>query len=176
DNVGVTGYGHYRNGSLLDSGTTTSDTYSGLTCGTSYTLAVDAVDAAGNRSAKGQISASTSVCSSTDTTPPSNPTNQQIGPVTQTSITMTWGAATDNVGVAGYRAFLNGAAAGTTTALSYQYTGLSCGTTYTVALEAFDAAGNVSNRAEATGPASTAACSSTDTQPPSAPSNLLVSG
>jgi len=173
DNVGVAGYGRYSNGTRLSDGTGTTYIFSGLTCGTSYTLGVDAYDAAGNRSATTQITRSTSACS-TDTTPPSNPTNQQIGPVSQTSITMTWSAATDNVGVAGYRAFLNGVVSGTTTTLSYTYTALTCGTTYTVALEAFDAAGNVSNRAEASGAASTAACGG-DTQPPSAPSGLIVS-
>ena len=95
--------------------------------------------------------------------------------MTGTTITMTWGAASDNFGVAGYRAFLNGAMAGTTTALSYTYTGLQCGTTYTVALEAFDAVGNVSNRAFATGPATTAPCAG-DTQAPSVPSGLIVGG
>jgi chitodextrinase len=176
DNVGVAGYGRYSNGTRLSDGTGTTYTFSGLTCGKSYVLAVDAYDAAGNRSATTQIAASTSACSA-DTTPPSNPTNQQIGPVSQTSITMTWGAATDNVGVAGYRAFLNSVVSGTTTTLSYTYTGLTCGTTYTLALEAFDAAGNVSNRAEASGPAATAACTGGgDTQPPSAPSGLVVSG
>ena len=52
DNVGVTGYGVYSNGTLAGSPTATSYTVSGLTCGTSYSVAVDAVDAAGNRSAK----------------------------------------------------------------------------------------------------------------------------
>ena len=88
---------------------------------------------------------------------------------------MTWGAATDNVGIAGYRAFLNGAVAGTTTSLSYTYTGLQCGTTYTVALEAYDAAGNVSTRAMATGPVTTAACAG-DTQAPTTPTNLARTG
>jgi chitodextrinase len=103
-------------------------------------------------------------------------TNQQIAATTQTTATMAWGASTDNVGVAGYRAFLDGNVAGTTTALSYTYTGLQCGTTYTVALEAFDAAGNVSDRRYATGPATTAACTTTDTQAPTPPSGLSVSG
>ncbi len=46
-NVGVAGYGAYRNGSLAGSTNSTSYTVSGLTCGTGYTLAVDAYDAAG---------------------------------------------------------------------------------------------------------------------------------
>ena len=173
DNAGVAGYSVYRGGVSQGNYTATSYTFTGLACGTTYTLAVDAFDAAGNRSTRPSLAASTTAC--TDITPPSPPTNQQIGPVTGTTITMTWGAATDNVGVAGYRAFLNGAVAGTTTALSYTYTGLQCGTTYTVALEAFDAAGNVSNRAFATGPATTAPCAG-DTQAPSVPAGLTLGG
>ena len=62
DNVGVAGYGRYRGGTLVSSDTVTSYTFTGLTCGSSHTLAVDAHDAAGNRSAKASVSASTSVC------------------------------------------------------------------------------------------------------------------
>jgi hypothetical protein len=73
DNVGVAGYGRYRNGSLVSSGTATSYTFSGLACGTSYTLAVDAYDGAGNSSARASIGASTSSCSSTPPPPPPPP-------------------------------------------------------------------------------------------------------
>ena len=62
DNVGVTGYSRYSNGTLSSSGTGTSFSFTGLACGTSYTLAVDAYDAAGNRSTRPSISASTLAC------------------------------------------------------------------------------------------------------------------
>ena len=62
DNVGVTGYSRYQNGTLVSSGTGTSLTFTGLACGTSYTLAVDAYDAAGNRSTRPSIAASTLAC------------------------------------------------------------------------------------------------------------------
>src|SRR5207248_168229 len=53
----------------------TSSTLSGLTCGTSYTLAVDAVDAAGNRSAKSTpLTTSTAACPATTApSPPAGP-------------------------------------------------------------------------------------------------------
>jgi chitodextrinase len=175
DNVGVTGYGRYRNNSLVSSGTGTSYTFTGLSCGTTYTLAVDAYDAAGNRSGKGSVSASTAACPAADTTPPTVPQGQQITAATATSVTMTWLASTDNVGVAGYRVYLNNTLMGSTQSLTYTYTGLVCGTTYTVALEAYDAAGNASNRALAQGPAATAACPP-DTQPPTAPPALATTG
>jgi len=79
---------------------------------------------------------------------------------TATSITLAWNAATDNVGVAGYRLYRGTSVAGTTTTTRYTYTGLLCGTNYTLALEAYDAAGNRSNRAEATTTQRTAACTS----------------
>jgi hypothetical protein len=51
DNVGVVGYDVYRSGKLVASPTATSYTDTGLTDGTAYGYAVDAYDAAGNRSA-----------------------------------------------------------------------------------------------------------------------------
>ena len=48
DNVGVTGYRLYRDGTRSTPTTNTAYTFTGLTCNTSYTLGVEAVDAAGN--------------------------------------------------------------------------------------------------------------------------------
>jgi putative pyrroloquinoline-quinone binding quinoprotein/VCBS repeat protein/fibronectin type III domain protein/FG-GAP repeat protein len=62
DNVGVTGYGHYLNGTLVDSAAGTTYTFTGLSCNTSYTTAVDATDAAGNRSGKASANATTDAC------------------------------------------------------------------------------------------------------------------
>jgi chitodextrinase len=52
DNVGVTGYRIYRNGTRVGNlGASARDyTVSGLACNTSYTIALTAVDAAGNES------------------------------------------------------------------------------------------------------------------------------
>jgi len=68
DNVAVTGYDVFLNGVKL--GTTTSSTYtfSGLPCATSLLLEVDAYDAAGNRSPKSSLTASTQACSSSSGT------------------------------------------------------------------------------------------------------------
>jgi chitodextrinase len=180
DNVGVAGYDAYVNG--VAAGQTTGLTYAfgSLSCGTSYTLSVDAYDAAGNHSAKTTITASTGACAVADTVAPSVPSNQAETASTQTTITMSWTPSTDNVGVAGYNVFLNGSKVGSTTLTTYTYGGLSCGTSYTVGLQAFDAAGNVSSLAYATGPMSTSACSTPtpnpgDTLPPSTPTGLAVS-
>ena len=58
----------------------------------------------------------------------------------------------------GYRLYRDGVLVATTTDLSYTFGGLKCATRYTFALEAIDAAGTASNRAEATGSTSTGAC------------------
>ena len=59
--------------------------------------------------------------------------------------TLSWSASTDNIGVAGYKVFLGlTRQVGTTTNLSYALTGLGCGTSYTLGVAAYDAAGNVS--------------------------------
>jgi chitodextrinase len=62
DNVGVTGYRVYRHDGTVADVASTSATVDGLICGESYDLAVDAVDAAGNRSTKTPLTVSTSAC------------------------------------------------------------------------------------------------------------------
>jgi chitodextrinase len=178
DNVGVAGYNLYRNGVQVASTQNLSYTFTGLTCGTTYTFALEAYDAAGNASDRAQATGttSTSPCAVSDTQPPSVPDGMAWSGTTQTTVGLVWNASSDNVGVAGYRLYKDGAVDGTTTNLSYSFTGLTCGTTYTFALEAYDAAGNASNRAAATGTTSTSPCSSGDTQAPTAPANLTKTG
>jgi chitodextrinase len=156
DNVGVSGYGLYVNGTLVGSTTTTTYAFGGLSCGTSYTLAVDASDAAGNRSAKSSLTTATSPC--TDTTPPTPPGNLQPTGNTATTISVSWSASTDNVAVAGYNVYVNGTKVGTTTNKAYTFSGLACGTTYTLGVEATDTSGLVSGRTGIT--TATAACAS----------------
>jgi chitodextrinase len=62
DNVGVTGYTVYNGTTAAGNTTSTSYAVTGLTCGTGYTIAVDAVDAAGNRSGKSTVSVTTAAC------------------------------------------------------------------------------------------------------------------
>ena len=68
----------------------------------------------------------------------------------ETTLALTWGASTDNVGVAGYNIYVNGAKVGTSYGASYTVTGLQATTTYQIAVEAFDAAGNTSTRRNGT--------------------------
>ncbi len=82
--------------------------------------------------------------SSGDTQAPSTPAGLTAGPATATSVPLTWGAATDNVGVTGYDVLRNGTAVATSATTSYTDTGLTPNTSYTYAVRARDAAGNLS--------------------------------
>jgi chitodextrinase len=158
DNVGVLGYDLFLNGSRIGTTTGTNYTFSGLSCGTSYTLGVDAFDAAGNTSGQATVIVSTVSCGGAppDNQPPTTPTGLNITGATPTAISLAWNASKDNVGVAGYDLFRNSARVGTTTGTSYMFTGLDCGTSYTLGVDAVDAAGNVSEHATIT--AATSSC------------------
>jgi chitodextrinase len=62
--------------------------------------------------------------------------------VTSTSVTLTWGASTDNVGVTGYEVFKDGVTYATPSGVSQSITGLAASTTYSMTVRARDAAGN----------------------------------
>jgi hypothetical protein len=92
-----------------------------------------------------------------DTQAPSTPTGLSVGSVTASSVSLSWPASTDNVGVAGYDIYRNGTGIDTVTSTSDTVVGLACGSSYTFGVDAFDAAGNVSSIKTVT--ASTGACS-----------------
>lgn len=85
-----------------------------------------------------------------DATAPSTPGTPVVGNRTRTSIAVAWTASTDNVGVSGYRVYVNDAAAGETKATEFTLEGLKCGRNYAVAVDAADALGNRSQRASLT--------------------------
>ncbi|MFF5288845.1 fibronectin type III domain-containing protein [Paractinoplanes globisporus] len=80
----------------------------------------------------------------TDTTAPSTPTGLASPAQTSDSVSLSWNASTDNVGVAGYQVLRGGAQVGTTTTTSYTDTGLTASTAYSYSVRAYDAAGNTS--------------------------------
>jgi len=164
DNVGVAGYATYRNGTSVGTPTGTNYTFNGLTCGTSYTLAVDAVDAAGNRSGKASVTASTSACPSSDTLAPTTPGTPVVTGSTVDTISIGWSASIDDTAVTGYGMYRDALSVGTSAGTAFTYTGLACGTSYTLSVDAFDAAGNRSAKSTVSG--STSTC-----PPPPPPSN-----
>ena len=169
DNTAVTGYNLYRDGTKVGTTTSTSYGYSGLTCGTGYTLGVEAYDAAGNISTRSTLVQSTAACP--DTQAPTVPANLTQTGSTTSSVTFAWDGSTDNVGVTGYGTYLGATSKGTTTATATTISGLVCGTSYTVGVDAADAAGNRSARGTIT--AATASCP-VDSQAPTAPANLTA--
>jgi len=79
-----------------------------------------------------------------DTQAPTAPTSLASTATTATSISMSWNASTDNVGVTGYNVYANGVLKNTVTALNYTITGLAASTNYNIYVTARDAAGNTS--------------------------------
>ena len=169
DNVGVTGYDVYVDGTIDGSTTSTSYSLSGLSPETSYSVGVRAKDAAGNESVEGSTSFTTGAF--VDSEAPTQPTNLSSSNETTTSADITWTASTDNVGVTGYNVYVGGTLDGTTTATSYSLTGLDAATTYSVAVEATDAAGNASTQASIDVTTSTPP----DEEDPSAPTDVSTS-
>src|SRR5207249_955887 len=93
--------------------------------------------------------ASTSPCAgSADATPPTAPSNLAATSATATSITVSWTASNDNVGVVGYGRYVTGALVSSGTGTGYVFTGLNCATGYTLAVDAYDAAGNRSGKTQ----------------------------
>lgn len=79
-----------------------------------------------------------------DTEAPSVPGNLAVSGTTSGSVSLTWSASTDNVGVTGYDIYRGGTLAGSSTGTSFTNSGLSPSTNYTFTVRAKDAAGNVS--------------------------------
>ncbi len=79
-----------------------------------------------------------------DTTPPSTPAGLQVTGTTSNSVSLSWSASTDNVGVVAYDVFRGATKVGSPTGTSFTDTGLSAATSYTYTVKARDGAGNSS--------------------------------
>ncbi len=144
DNVGVTGYDIYANGSLRTSVAGNVTTYTDSQPDTAtVSYYVRAKDAAGNQSANSNTVTRTG--SSGDTQPPSAPSNLAFTQPASGQIKLTWSASSDNVAVTGYEVFANGAKIATTAAGTLTYTDNQASTaTVSYFVRAVDAAGNES--------------------------------
>lgn len=111
---------------------------------------------------------------SSDTEAPTAPTSPSCSEITENSLTLNWGAATDNVGVAAYDIYEHGNKSGEApgTATTKKLTGLTPGTTYNLTVFARDAAGNVSSVSPIV---DCTTLRSSDTTAPSAPGTLSTS-
>ncbi|MCD9616700.1 endonuclease [Chryseobacterium gleum] len=90
DNVGVTAYNVYMNGSLQTTTSSTSTTISGLTPSTTYSFYVVAKDAAGNSSSNSSTVSGTTNAGSTTPTSCANETFETIPAASSTYSTRTW--------------------------------------------------------------------------------------
>ncbi len=141
DNIAVTSYAIYQDGTLIGSSATTTFNVTGLTAASTYGMTVVAKDAAGNTSAP---SAALSVATLPDTQPPTAPTALLAAAITRTTATVRWTAATDDVGVTGYDIYNGMSFVGSSFTTSFDLSGLTSATAYSITVKARDAAGNVS--------------------------------
>ncbi len=91
------------------------------------------------------------VVTSGDTQPPSVPTGLAITSVTSSSVSLSWNASSDNVGVTGYTIYRNGAPVGSTggpAATTFTDLTASPNTSYSYTVDAFDGSGNHSGRSQ----------------------------
>ena len=118
------------------------DTVKGLSAATKYFYVVRPVCATGAAVNTNEASATTP----SDTTAPTAPAKLSITGSSATSISISWTAATDNVGVAGYDIYVNGSKAYSVAAPATTFTiyGLVHKQSYAITVKARDLAGNVS--------------------------------
>ena len=141
DNVAVSYYKIFVDGTFKSNASTNMATVSGLHQGTTYNFYVIAVDAAGNISPQSNTVSGTTLV---DTTAPTAPTALSIVNVGSNNISVQWTAATDNVAVASYDIYANDVLMGSTASTATNIANLNPNTSYTIYVIAKDAAENVS--------------------------------
>jgi hypothetical protein len=143
DNVGVTGYDIYANGSLRTSVGNVLTYTDTQPASATVTYFVRARDAAGNVS--GNSNSVTRTGTSTDTQAPTAPSGLAYTQPAAGQIRLTWNASTDNVGVTGYDIYANGSVRANVNGSTLTYTDSQpTSATVTYYVRARDAAGNVS--------------------------------
>ncbi|WP_159881033.1 glycerophosphodiester phosphodiesterase family protein [Paenibacillus puerhi] len=149
DKNGVTGYKIYQNGLELASvvGDATSINVTGLSAETEYAFTVQAGNAAGKWTGDGpSIRVKTAAVPEEPgaDVPAWQDGKLEASNVTQSSLTLTWTAASDKQGVTGYKVDRDGREISRVTGdvYSINVTGLSAGTEYVFTVQAGNAAGN----------------------------------
>lgn len=151
DNVAVTGYEISLDGGasypLSVGGSTLTYNVTGRTAGTTDQVRVRATDAANNKSSS--LSTTVQLLAAVDSTAPTWPNGAAItkSNITQTTYTLTWPAASDNVAVASYEVSVDSGVNWVSkgTALTTNITGRVAGTTDSVMVRVKDAANNISS-------------------------------
>ena len=178
DNVGVVGYNVYVNENKVNDELVTGTEYdlTGLAEETEYTVTVTAVDAAGNESARSEAATFTTE-KAKDMEAPTVPSGVTVTDITETRATVSWEASTDNVEVAGYNVYVNDTKvnAAPVTGTTYDLTGLTEETEYTVTVTAVDTSENESVRSEAATFTTLKTEDPKDTEAPTVPANVRTS-
>ncbi|SNR58356.1 Por secretion system C-terminal sorting domain-containing protein [Lutibacter agarilyticus] len=143
DNIGISKYEIFVDGTLYTTSTTNSKTVTGLTKNTAYNFTVYAKDAAGNTST---VSNTKKVTTDNfiDTEKPSTITDLISSNISSSSVDLNWTAATDNVEVTSYEVFKDGVFLASIAPNSYTAISLSSETTYNFTVYAKDADNNTS--------------------------------
>ncbi len=113
-----------------------------------------------------------------DAEAPTAPTGLRSTGKTATSVSLSWTAATDNIGVTGYDVYRGATKVNSApvTGTVYADSGLTAATAYSYTVRARDAAGNTSPASAAVAVTTDTSGSGTDTQAPTAPGALTASG
>src|SRR6266853_2273684 len=120
DNVGVSGYRVFRDGTQIATTSATSFPNTGLSPSTTYSYTVAAFDAAGNLSAQSSPASATTPAAA-DTTPPTvSITAPKNGATVNGTVTVT-ASASDNVGVVGVQFLLDSGVNGSVDATTAPY-------------------------------------------------------
>ena len=145
DNVAVTNYRVYRNGTQVSTSSNTSYNDTGLAASTTYNYTVQACDAALNCSAQSAAAIATITL---DTVAPTVPGNPWASVVNASQVDLGWQPSTDNVGVSVYKVFRNGNAIAIQTVnastTSWSDTTVVANTTYKYTIQACDTSANCS--------------------------------
>src|SRR3989440_402243 len=132
----VSGYRVFDGGNVVATPTGTSATVSGLAACSSHTFSVAAFNAAGESPKSSPVTVTTTGCG---TGVPGTPGTPTVGTVTNSSLALSWTAASGTV--SGYRVFDGGNVVATPTGTSATVSGLAACSSHTFTVAAFNAAG-----------------------------------
>jgi large repetitive protein len=111
-----------------------------LSANTKYYYVVRAI----NNTAASPVSQEVNAITKSDFNAPTAPLNLKVNRTSRTSVSLTWDAATDDVGVIKYEIYVNGLRSYVTLNTSYTVNELTAFNTYAFYVKAIDASGNVS--------------------------------
>jgi chitinase len=142
DDKGVKNYDVLRDGTVVGTVSDTSFTDTGLTADTEYRYSVKARDTADQLGPASTATTIRTAAGGADE-PPSAPGTPQVSEVMDTSVKLSWTAATDDKGVKNYDVYRGTVRQATVTGTTATITGLTAGTDYTFTVRARDTADQV---------------------------------